>query len=466
MEGAGPSFLSPPRGVDTPVQVMDSDDELVLSPGVTISSQMGQINKLLLTNKNQLHNNSNGQFPHDYKSVVGTIITIEPQGSEDDKNKFVGRSLLLSDLLKNSDFGKAGILDTRTNFNRKTISIQIQDVNQMEKLLKTEQLGSYKIKCTQPASHWELKGVISPIGIYTTANEIIDAINEQTPNTVTQAIRLNKGKEKVPSLSIKLIFDRSVKTLPEAIYIGYQRFKVRPFAEQALQCYKCQNYGHSANNCNRKDRCVVCAGEHKLSDCPKEKVQCANCGLEHTASYRGCVKAKEAQQINDIRTEKKITYREAVLLNKSNLGPNTGSRRAVALSIVVPANEAIKQRKIDTREVSCQTTVTNDQGIQTNNGNVITENQDHEPDEKMCAFIIECLTSICGNIIKVNESQQLSIISTASKKVYGKEKDIGKMAQYLKQNSSKKHKLNHEDDDALASTDPIVTQKTKKNKRK
>ena len=57
---------------------------------------------------------------------------------------------------------------------------------------------------------------------------------------------------------------------------------------------------------------MVCAGNHSLSECPKEKVCCAGCGQEHAASYGGCVKAKVAREVESTRVNGGITYSKAV----------------------------------------------------------------------------------------------------------------------------------------------------------
>ena len=46
------------------------------------------------------------------------------------------------------------------------------------------------------------------------------------------------------------------------------------------QCFKCQGFGHNAQNCTRKQKCVVCGEAHSHKDCPnrnKKNPECANC---------------------------------------------------------------------------------------------------------------------------------------------------------------------------------------------
>jgi len=63
-----------------------------------------------------------------------------------------------------------------------------------------------------------------------------------------------------------------------------------------LQCKRCQSYGHTQRNCEYAPRCVACRGSHFSGGCstPRDLNVCCGCGGNHTASYRVCVKWKEA----------------------------------------------------------------------------------------------------------------------------------------------------------------------------
>ena len=64
-----------------------------------------------------------------------------------------------------------------------------------------------------------------------------------------------------------------------------------------LQCKRCQRFGHTQRNCGYAPRCVACGGAHLTGgfSTPREQPQCCGCGGNHTASYRGCIKWKEAK---------------------------------------------------------------------------------------------------------------------------------------------------------------------------
>lgn len=60
---------------------------------------------------------------------------------------------------------------------------------------------------------------------------------------------------------------------------------------QPVQCYNCQNFGHSAKYCNASPRCLKCAANHISKECPKTKdtpAKCCNCLQAHPANFAKC----------------------------------------------------------------------------------------------------------------------------------------------------------------------------------
>ena len=43
------------------------------------------------------------------------------------------------------------------------------------------------------------------------------------------------------------------------------------------QCYKCQEFGHSATRCNNNQICAKCSGNHHTRDCTSAILKCNNC---------------------------------------------------------------------------------------------------------------------------------------------------------------------------------------------
>ncbi|KHJ34380.1 putative zinc finger cchc-type protein [Erysiphe necator] len=58
---------------------------------------------------------------------------------------------------------------------------------------------------------------------------------------------------------------------------------------RALQCFKCQRYGHIAKICTAEAKCGKCAGDHNTRECSgKREARCINCGKKHTSWYQSC----------------------------------------------------------------------------------------------------------------------------------------------------------------------------------
>lgn len=60
------------------------------------------------------------------------------------------------------------------------------------------------------------------------------------------------------------------------ICLDYERYRVVEFIS-ITRCFKCQKFGHMANNCKDGIQCVKCAEGHLLKDCKSAKLCCANC---------------------------------------------------------------------------------------------------------------------------------------------------------------------------------------------
>jgi len=63
-------------------------------------------------------------------------------------------------------------------------------------------------------------------------------------------------------------------------------------SKRALQCYRCQAFGHTSANCFKKSRCVKYAQSHLTSECvksPETPAKCCNCSGDYPASFSQCL---------------------------------------------------------------------------------------------------------------------------------------------------------------------------------
>jgi len=95
--------------------------------------------------------------------------------------------------------------------------------------------------------------------------------------------------------------DENIKKLKQLTGILNFRIRVEDLrvTKKDIQCFRCQRYGHKADFCQLKRKCVKCGEDHLARECPKgptTKATCANCQGEHPANFKKCpaaIKYKE-----------------------------------------------------------------------------------------------------------------------------------------------------------------------------
>ncbi|GFY00060.1 uncharacterized protein TNCV_1341581 [Trichonephila clavipes] len=80
------------------------------------------------------------------------------------------------------------------------------------------------------------------------------------------------------------------------------------FSDQAV--IQCQRFGHSQTSCRGHLTCSRCATVGNSTDCTLEP-KCINCSQPHSADSKLCSRWKTEKQIQDIKTNRNITYLEA-----------------------------------------------------------------------------------------------------------------------------------------------------------
>ncbi|GFV70107.1 uncharacterized protein TNCV_3714841 [Trichonephila clavipes] len=153
------------------------------------------------------------------------------------------------------------------------------------------------------------RGVISEPDLLTTPEaEILNGFSDQGVIQVRR-ITIKKDTAVIPTKHIILTF--SSPTIPHTITAGYLNCKIHPYIPNPLRCFKCQMFGHSQTFCRGQLTCCRCASVgHASTDCSLEP-KCINCSQPHTADSKLCQKWKNEKQIQEIKTNKNITYVEA-----------------------------------------------------------------------------------------------------------------------------------------------------------
>ena len=123
---------------------------------------------------------------------------------------------------------------------------------------------------------------------------------------------ITKNGKKIQKGTFFLTFD--TPTLPDRIFLGFERFDVEPYIPLPRRCFKCQRFGHGARTCRAtEDVCPLCSGTgHKQEACPnKESPTCANCKGTHSAASKECPAFITEKRALEIQAESHCTISAA-----------------------------------------------------------------------------------------------------------------------------------------------------------
>lgn len=200
---------------------------------------------------------------------------------------------ILKDKIKVSKLG-IGISGLKKTYQNKII-LTCEKQNDTEKIVneinKNPDIGIHANEIKKKKPCIMMKGVDA---YYNEKELIIDLINQNediknamTTETDNEPIIVkkklkNKKSDKLSNFIIQTTPKlRKIIISKERINIGYTKAHVED-CDPLMQCYHCLGYGHTSLRCleNMKSpRCLHCAGEHKIQDCPKkqEPAKCHNC---------------------------------------------------------------------------------------------------------------------------------------------------------------------------------------------
>lgn len=139
----------------------------------------------------------------------------------------------------------------------------------------------------------ELETELAVLGVNVSELKLFSRKTVGLEESALYLLHFPKGTVKLADLQkIRAIFN---------IVVRWRYFERKP--DDAVQCHRCQRFGHGMRNCNLGALCVKCGGKHLSADCSlpnkvelakvdknatRETIKCANCSGQHTANYRGC----------------------------------------------------------------------------------------------------------------------------------------------------------------------------------
>ncbi|GBN98670.1 Nucleic-acid-binding protein from transposon X-element [Araneus ventricosus] len=160
-------------------------------------------------------------------------------------------------------------------------------------LLRSEKAFFYVV---QPASERPIKVVLKGIPPDTNTEVIKQSLEDQNfhPLKIVN-LKQQRSRQPLPMFLVELPNDKNAQKIYNIKTVGNLSITVESFRKKAgfTQCWNCNFFHHSSNNCQSEARCLKCGNSHKTADCEiKTKIEnptCINCGKSgHVASWKGC----------------------------------------------------------------------------------------------------------------------------------------------------------------------------------
>ena len=232
---------------------------------------------------------------------------------------------------------------TKKQWMGKLVLVEVNHEAYFTNLMKLNQIGDMPVKVSAHRSLNYAKGVVrfkqASEGVMN--EELARDLNMSWRNNdsphvkETSRVIITKGGKKVQTGTFFLTFD--AQTLPEHIFLGFERFDVTPYIPLPRRCFKCQQFGHGSHTCRATENvCPLCSGTgHKQDDCPnKESVKCPNCDGAHLATSKECPAFITEKRALEIQAETRCTLPAA----REQAGQTASAEQAASSYAQVLAN--------------------------------------------------------------------------------------------------------------------------------
>ncbi|GFV68373.1 nucleic-acid-binding protein from transposon X-element [Trichonephila clavipes] len=182
----------------------------------------------------------------------------------------------------------------RSKLSGELIKLYTNTSIEYHKLLNLLDQHRYQYHVITPKDERPIKVVIKGLPGNTDINDIKSDLIDQgfTETKVSQLIgRITK--QKLPVFMITLPRNIQNAKIFQLKTLGYRSIRIEGYEGTGVtQCYKCNRFNHTSDNCRMNPRCLKCGESHQTKDCPIQRTEtayCINCqAYGHMANYSKC----------------------------------------------------------------------------------------------------------------------------------------------------------------------------------
>ena len=192
-----------------------------------------------------------------------------------EENELLKCPMDINNALRNSIIVKTEVMEVKTNLRRNMLILTTDKEQVAEKWLDIKTFGGKDVNCRytiQTDTANTTYGVIGPIpcpnlkeDMLRKKNEYMAIINESIRDStspviavdwITKRVKENNTWVTNATQSIRLQF---AGMAPDKVYMDRMSYTVGEYVQEPVQCYNCQNYGHTSKHCNSQPVCVFCS---------------------------------------------------------------------------------------------------------------------------------------------------------------------------------------------------------------
>ena len=264
------------------------------------------------------------------------------------KEDVLRRTAWLGQALNITDRAKLPSMKTLTIGGVQCTAVHCEDPDLAKKLLTLEKLGPCDVSVEKDELKNSVVGVLRDEGnhLARTGEEGIQEI--LSTQGVTKVFACTKGRDKQPTNSYKLIFDRLF--CPTGVDINGHWYPIREYVQPPLRCFWCQKYEHASKSCRYKTKDPTCqrCGERghqkettdedgNVHVCQKD-AHCLHCKGPHEVGHTECSIHKKWWLVQEKKTNQKLSHKEA----KERVFGTTLPNNSIAQTVSVNSTATIE----------------------------------------------------------------------------------------------------------------------------
>ena len=154
---------------------------------------------------------------------------------------------------------------------------------------KTQEIKKLDPKLTISDLHSGIKSAEELDNMISEKNDFIKKLRDN--GETLQVVFLDKKGGKFAVIRVSPKIREAIRKNGDKIFLDLQQHYVRDRIH-IVQCYHCQNYGHTAIHCHQKESsptCYHCAGSHRSDQCRRKEerhLKCSNCAKSFNRSEK------------------------------------------------------------------------------------------------------------------------------------------------------------------------------------